>query len=139
VVRLFGRRSAACAASLAFCIVVAAPLGAQPQEPGRTQAPQGNGAPQPERKPPVPAEAAQPQPSEKPPAGAETAPPKTHDANAAPAAEPSENGRADNAKARVPESPFAEVFSQLAGRLVGVVVNELNPSVVNRQRDRQYA
>src|SRR5438105_2693380 len=123
VVRLFGRRSAACAASLALCMVVAAPLGAQPQEPARTQAPQGNGAPQPERKPPVPAEAAQPQPSEKPLAGAETAPPKTHDANAAPAAEPSENGRADNAKARVPESPFAEVFSQLAGRLVGVVVN----------------
>ena len=121
--RLFGRRSAACAASLALCMVVAAPLGAQPQEPARTQAPQGNGAPQPERKPPVPAEAAQPQPSEKPPAGAETAPPKTHDANAGPAAEPSENGRADNAKARVPESPFAEVFSQLAGRLVGVVVN----------------
>src|SRR5205085_3248488 len=98
-------------------MVVAAPLGAQPQEPARIQAPQGNGAPQPERKPPVPAEAAQPQPSEKPPgiaspgtapAGtAEAAPPKTHDANAGPAAEPSDNGRADNAKARVPESPFA--------------------------------
>src|SRR5207248_10857808 len=108
VVRLFGRRSAACAASLALCMVVAAPLGAQPQEPARTQAPQGNGAPQPERKPPVPTEAAQPQPSEKPPGTAppgtaETAPPKTHDANAAPAAEPPENGRADNTKARDPE------------------------------------
>src|SRR5690242_2786972 len=114
---------AACAASLALSIVVAAPLGAQPQEPARTQAPPGNGAPQPERKPPVPAEAAQPQPAEKPPSAAETAPPKTHDANAAPAAEPSDNGRADIAKARVAESPFAEVFSQLAGRLVGVVVN----------------
>src|SRR5215471_5246480 len=92
-VRLFGRRGAAIAASLALCIVVALPLQAQPQEPVRTQAPrnaqaQASEKPPAERpstekpsaekpsaekppaeKPPAPAaETAQPQPQEKPPA-----------------------------------------------------------------------
>ena len=118
MVRSSGRRSAACAASLALCILVALPVHAQPSDAARPPAPQGNGVPQPERKPPPPAEAAQPQPPEKPPAAAEAGPAKNHDANAAPAAEPS-----DNPRTRVAETPFAEVFSQLAGRLVGVVVN----------------
>ena len=125
---LFGWRGAAFALSLACCISVALPIGAQPSEPAATQAPRNIPAPPPEKpsaekpsaeKPSAaPADAAQPQPSAKPSTTTETTPPQNHDAAPAPVAESSENGRA-----RMPETPFAEVFSQLAGRLVGVVVN----------------
>ena len=136
--RLFGRRGAAIAVSLALCIVVALPLQAQPQEPSRTQAPRNAQAQASEKppaekpsaekpsaekppaeKPPAPAaETAQPQPAEKPPAPAEAASPQNRDNAIAPAAEQSAGARA-----RLAETPFAEVFSQLSARLSGVVVN----------------
>ncbi|MBV8494683.1 MAG: trypsin-like peptidase domain-containing protein, partial [Alphaproteobacteria bacterium] len=112
---------------------VAVPLTAQPPEPAQTQAQRNAPAQAPEKpsadkpaaekpsaeKPSaVPAETAQPQVSEKPPAAAEATQPPAHDSVPAQPAETSENGRP-----RAAETPFAEVFSQLAGRLVGVVVN----------------
>src|SRR5918912_3642705 len=137
-VRSFGRRGAALAAVLALCGVVVLPLQAQPQEPTRPKMPRNAQAQAaekpsadkpsaekqsaekpsaekpPSEKPPAPsAETAQPPVSEKPAAPAETA-----QANPAPAAEPAANGRA-----RLAETPFAEVFSQLSARLSGVVVN----------------
>jgi len=130
-VKAFGRRVVIAAASLALGMSVAQPLGAQPPEPARTQAPRNGAvpAPAPEKpsaekppaeKPPVPpAETAQPQPSEKPAApAAEAPPPQNRDAAPAQTAE-----QPANKPARLAETPFAELFSQLSARLSGVVVN----------------
>ena len=95
--RLSGHRSAAVALSLALFVGVAAPGWTQQQDaPTQSRA-------QPPAAPPSPAQ----QSENAAPAQAQSQAPE----NAAPS------------RAQVPDSPFAEVFSQLAGRLVSVVVN----------------
>jgi serine protease Do len=86
------------AASLAWFATIAVPGKAQPPNP------------------PAPSSQAQPQPSPTTPGPAVPAP-------AAPGpVEPNESG-APQTPAPTPRTPFAELFEQLAGRVVGVVVN----------------
>ena len=91
--KFFGRRGAAVALSLALSVALVPPSSAQPRE-----------APTPNRAPP--AEAAKPAPQPE-------------------SAAPGQAAQAPESPPRTPisETPFAEVFAQLAGRLVGVVVN----------------
>ena len=93
----FGRRSAVLALALVLLGAGPLPSGAQPQ---------GAPAAAPNSQPP---EAAPRSPAPQPESAAPSQPPAAENA-ALP-------------RTAVPEAPFAEVFAQLAGRLVGVVVN----------------
>ena len=102
--KFFGRRGAVLALSLALFAASVMPSGAQPQEPSAPNRPQ---APEPAAPKAVPAETAAPSPAQPSEAPARAQAPE--------AAAPD--------RAQLPETPFAELFAQLAGRVVGVVVN----------------
>jgi len=106
---MIGRRDAIIAASLAACVVVAAP--------GQAQAP---GAPTPnpvetQEAPAAPGNPAAQNPAAQNPA-AQTPPPAAEPPNRAAQSE-------TPAGPSAPQPAFADVFAQLAGRLSGVVVN----------------
>jgi serine protease Do len=108
-VRVLRRRAAFAAASLALFVMIGAPGQAQPPNPPA--------APSPTRPQAAPAT---PMPAQRP--EAEAAPSQTQPEAAPTAVQPAETATAPS-QAPLPETPFAELFAQLAGRLTGVVVN----------------
>jgi serine protease Do len=117
-VRAFRPRVAIVAALLALLATIAAPSRAQPPAAAAAPTPaQPAAAPSPAQPPAAPSPAqppATPSPAQ-PPA---TPSPAQKPAAASPAPPPAVPGRAER-----PQTPFADMFAQLAGRLVGVVVN----------------
>jgi serine protease Do len=114
-VRVLRRRSAVVAASLALLALIDTPGRAQTSAPAPAiPAPAGPSPASPPQKAPSP------QPSQPPaaPAAPQPSAPAATEQPASPAPEV-----ATKPPAPPPETPFADIFSQLAGRLVGVVVN----------------
>ena len=119
----FHRRSAAFAASLAIAALLAIP-GAAQQPPAAAPAPPA---------PPAPAMPAIPiippaEPKASPPSVPSAVVPPPENPTPAPAAQtqtqpPLQPQPSSSTHAERPEAPFADIFAQLAGRLVGVVVN----------------
>ena len=127
--RALRRRSAVVAASLALFAMVGAPGWAQPPNapaaPSQTPPP---AAPPPAQRPETAAAPSQaPPPAAAPPAAATPAAPPAAPTPAEPPAAPTSAQPAETAgapsRAQLPETPFADLFAHLAGRLTGVVVN----------------
>jgi len=117
-VRVFRRRGAVVAASLALVAMIAAPGRAQPP-PSPAQPPAAPLTAIPAQPPAAPVT---PNPAQ-PPAAATPSPAQPPEAAATPNPVQPPAAAVTPIPAQPPATPFAEMFGQLAGRLVGVVVN----------------
>lgn len=109
--KVFGRRGGVIGASLVLFAALAVPGMAQTSDTPAASSPAPAGEPSP------PAAAPRPQSPETPAAPSRTQAP------AAPSRAPAPELPAASGRAQLAETSFADIFAQLAGRLVGVVVN----------------
>lgn len=146
-----GRRGAIAAASLAVSLATAPPGWAQSSEtataPPQAQPREASPALGRGKSTDTPTTSPQAQPREAPPAASRSQSPDTPGAPgpaqptpppAAPSPPPQEASSAPR-RPTVPETAFAEIFAQLAGRLVGVVVNISTQAAPAPQANAQEA